>query len=208
MPPRTSPPIGSSACSLDDYHLVAVHPSTFGKFGYLPPQDVRYYRFGAHSAYFHGADERALAAMAQACREGSYRPPDYRIFQFFPNLVAVHFEAARNWFVLVQQYVPLAHDRTLLRSWYMQAPFEPHHGSAGHNFLRRVVAPWLPLILPIYMRRITGEDNVVCERIQEVAHQVDGAPILGRHEERIGWFEETYAEAMGTLERPLAQAAQ
>ena len=89
--------------SLDDYHIVAVHPDTFGKHGYLPPQAVRYYRFGQHSAYFYGADDGALEKMAADCRRGSYCPTDYRILQSFPNLVAVHFEAARNWFVLVQQ---------------------------------------------------------------------------------------------------------
>ena len=81
--------------SLDDYHIVAVHPDTFGKHGYLPTQAVRYYRFGRHSAYFYGADDGALEKMAADCRRGSYRPTDYRILQFFPNLVAVHFEAGR-----------------------------------------------------------------------------------------------------------------
>ncbi len=41
--------------SLDDYHIVAVHPDTFGKRGYLPTEPVRYYRFGQHSAYFMAA---------------------------------------------------------------------------------------------------------------------------------------------------------
>jgi Ring hydroxylating alpha subunit (catalytic domain) len=183
--------------SLDDYHLVAVHPSTFGKNGYLATDSVRYFRFGAHSAYFHGADENALADMVRECRQGCYQPPDYRIFQFFPNLIAVHFEAARNWFVLIQQYVPLAADRTLLRSWYCPAPFKPAERGTTHRLLRIAAAPWLPLILPLYMRRITNEDNAVCERMQPQARHMRGRPILGRHEERIAWFEETYAQALG-----------
>jgi phenylpropionate dioxygenase-like ring-hydroxylating dioxygenase large terminal subunit len=183
--------------SLDDYHLVAVHPSTFGKNGYLATNSVCYFRFGAHSAYFHGADENALADMVSDCRQGSYQPPDYRIFQFFPNLIAVHFEAARNWFVLIQQYVPLAADRTLLRSWYCRAPFKPAERGTTHRLLRIAAAPWLPLIVPFYMRKITSEDNAVCERMQPQARHMRGRPILGRHEERIGWFEETYAQALG-----------
>jgi phenylpropionate dioxygenase-like ring-hydroxylating dioxygenase large terminal subunit len=98
--------------TLDDYHIVAVHPDTFGKRGYLPTEVVHYYRFGQHSAFFCGADDSTLEKMAADCRCGSYRPIDYRILQFFPNLVVVHFKAARNWFVLVQQYVPLSLDRT------------------------------------------------------------------------------------------------
>lgn len=182
--------------SLDDYHLVAVHPGTFGKNGYLGTDSVRYFRFGMHSAYFHGADENALADTVNACRQGCYQPPDYRIFQFFPNLVAAHFEAARNWFVLIQQYVPLASDRTLLRSWYCLAPFQPVDRGVAHRLLRIAAAPWLPLIVPFYMRRITNEDNAVCERMQPQARHMRG-PILGRHEERIGWFEDSYAQALG-----------
>jgi phenylpropionate dioxygenase-like ring-hydroxylating dioxygenase large terminal subunit len=183
--------------SLDDYHLVAVHPSTFGKNGYLGTDTVRYFRFGMHSAYFHGADENALAAMIDDCRQGCYQPTDYRIFQFFPNLIAVHFEAARNWFVLIQQYIPLAADRTLLRSWYCPAPFRPVERGMTHRLLRTAAAPWLPLIVPFYMRRITSEDNAVCEQMQPQARHIRGRPILGRHEERIGWFEDSYAQALG-----------
>jgi phenylpropionate dioxygenase-like ring-hydroxylating dioxygenase large terminal subunit len=191
--------------SLDDYHIVAVHPDTFGKHGYLPTDAVRYYRFGQHSAYFYGADERALTEMANECRSGDYRPTDYRILQFFPNVIAVHFEAARNWFVLIQQYVPVAFDRTLLRSWYFHAPFPPVDRSRTHWLLRRAVAPWLPLIVPFYMRKIVREDNAVCERVQSVARQINGFPILGRHEERIAWFEDAYAKALA--DAPAARPA-
>lgn len=183
--------------SLDDYHLVAVHPSTFGRFGYLRPDSVQYYRFGWHSAYFHGADESALATMAEDCAKGTYSPPDYRIFQFFPNLIAVHFEAARHWFVLIQQYQPVAHDRTLLRSWFAPAPFPPPRIEGGFSrFAHRIAGFALPYIVPFYMRRINREDNAVCARIQTTAAQIERPPLLGRHEERIAWFEEAYAQAV------------
>ncbi len=45
--------------SLDDYHIVALHPSTFGKDGYLKPENVHYARFGAHSAYLPAASRGA-----------------------------------------------------------------------------------------------------------------------------------------------------
>lgn len=184
--------------SLDDYHLVAVHPSTFGKSGYLRPDRVQYYRFGRHSAYFHGVtDHTALETMADACVNGSYVPPDYRIFQFFPNLIAVHFEAAGHWFVLIQQYQPVAHDHTLLRSWFAPAPFPVEKFDDGLAQLRhRIVGALLPYVLPFYMRRINGEDGAICEHIQQSASQIDDVPILGRHEERIAWFEEVYAQAL------------
>ena len=182
--------------SLDDYHIVAVHPTTFGKAGYLAPDRVQYFRFGMHSAYFHGADTSAFAQMVDECRRGGYRPSDYRIFQFFPNLVLVIFEVARSWFLLIQQYVPLAHDRTLLRSWVRPAPFAAPDGGLAEKWLRRLTAPFWPMILPIYMGRVIREDNAVCERQQQMVSQIHGFPILSRHEERIQWFEEVYSRVM------------
>ncbi len=180
--------------SLDDYHLVAVHPDTFGKSGYLSPDAVRYHRFGLHSAYFHGTDESGVLEMAEACRDGTYRPTAYRIFQFFPNLLASHLEGARNWFVILQQYVPIAVDRTVLRTWYFPAPFPTAGRGAIHGLLRRMAKPWLPLVIRRYIRKISREDNGICEQIQTTASQIEGRPILGRHEERIAWFQEVHQE--------------
>src|SRR5262249_4672708 len=141
--------------------------------------------------------------MAADCSCGSYRPTDYRILQFFPNLVVVHFKAARNWFVLVQQYVPISLDRTQLRSWFFKAPFPPVDNDWVHRALRQLAAPWLPFIVPYYIRKITAEDNRVCEQLQQVASQVHGFPNLSRYEERIAWFEEAYAAAVA--DRPFDQ---
>ena len=63
--------------------------------------------------------------------------------------------------------------------------------------MRRVAAPFVPFVLPFYIRKIFNEDNRVCEQIQTVVRQINGPPILGRHEERIAWFEETYRTVVG-----------
>ena len=178
--------------SLDDYHIVAVHPSTFGRQGYLKPEVVQYFRFGRHSAYFHQAVPSALAAMARDCRAGKYEPTDYRIFQFFPNLVLVHFEAAGRWYVLLQQYIPVATDRTILRSWLAPAPF----GSVKHLPWRRPVERIITGVVMHYVHQIGAEDNAICEQLQRTSHEVRSKPIYGRHEQRIAWFDEVYAGIM------------
>lgn len=185
--------------SLDDYHIVAVHPDSFGKHGYHPVEKTRYFRFGRHSAYFWGASEGVVNETAAQCRAGTYRPTDYRILQFFPNLVAVHFEAAGTWYVLLQQYVPVAHNRTLLRSIYRAAPFPPQDAGFLRTAMRKIAAPFLPWIVPLYLRKIVREDNEVCEQLQAAAEQIDGPMILGKQEERIAWFEENYAEVVGKI---------
>lgn len=180
--------------SLDDYHLVAVHPDTFGRGGYLDADAVRYYRFGPHSAYFYGGRDGDLEAMSAACADGTYRPAAYRVFQFFPNLLVSHVPTAGSFYVIVQQYVPVAVDRTLLMTRYYPAPFPAQDQGLRGNLSRRLLAPWIPLVLPMRTRKIVGEDNAVCERLQAVAGQTTGRPRLARHEERIGWFEQTYDE--------------
>jgi len=185
--------------SLDDYHLVAVHPKTLGKNGYLSSDVVKYYRFGRHSAYFYGADEQALLRMADECRNGTYRPHDYRILQFFPNLVVVPIKAIGNTYALIQQYVPIAHDRTLLLSIFHEAPFPTPDSNAAKAFARRLAMPLARVLVPMFVHKVALEDNVVCERMQSVARQLDTPQILGRQEQRIGWFEENYAEVVGEL---------
>jgi phenylpropionate dioxygenase-like ring-hydroxylating dioxygenase large terminal subunit len=182
--------------TLDDYHIVAVHPATFGKHGYLPTKDVAYHRLGYHSAYFHGGGGDILK-MADDIRRGDYHPTNYRIFQIFPNVLTLHIAAARNWYVLVQQYVPIAPDRCVSRCWYAPAPFPATDASRLDGLLRRLATPFVPYVLPHYIRKIFSEDNTICEQVQTVARQVRGRPIFGGHEERIGWFEDAYAEVVG-----------
>lgn len=185
--------------SLDDYHIVAVHPDSFGKDGYHPVEKTRYFRFGRHSAYFWGASEGVVNETAAQCRAGTYRPTDYRILQFFPNLVAVHFEAAGTWYVLLQQYIPLAHNKTLLRSIYRAAPFPPQDANFLRKVMRVAAAPFVPWVMPFYLRKIIREDNEVCEKLQANIGLVDGPMILGKQEERIAWFEENYADVVGRI---------
>jgi len=179
--------------TLDDYHIVAVHPHTVGRSGYMQADRVRYFRFGRHSAFF---ETDTLATMAAQCREGSYRPTEYRILQFFPNLVAVHFCAARNWYVALQQYLPLACDRSLLRAWAFPAPFPAQDRDWRDRLLRKFTTPLVSLGLRYQWPKVLGEDHAVCEQLQTIARQVEGWPILGKQEQRIAWFEEVYAEAM------------
>jgi phenylpropionate dioxygenase-like ring-hydroxylating dioxygenase large terminal subunit len=178
--------------TLDDYHGVAVHPTTIGKEGYLHRKDLTYARFGAHSAYLYTAEPQALEKMTAETRDGTFRSANYRIFQILPNLVITHFVADQPfWYCNIQQFVPIAPGRSATRSWIYPAPF-PAHRAWHVRWLRFLTEPIRRRILAYYLRRIFGEDNAVCERLQEVAHQIDKAPRLGALEERIGWFEESY----------------
>ncbi len=193
--------------TLDDYHIVAVHPSSFGKKGYLKQAIVHYFRFGRHSAYFPGAGNDTIASMAAECRDGTYRAKVYRIFQFFPNLTVVQLRASRSWYILLMQYIPIAVDRTLVRTWFCPAPFPIDDSSWLHRLLRRYIELFLPLFVRYYIRKITGEDHAICEQTQLVANQIDGWPILGLQEERIAWFEDSYAKAMAAAPTPRAKPA-
>lgn len=180
--------------TLDDYHLVAVHPSTFGKGGYLKNDAFRYFQFGKHSAHFMGSDE-TMAEMATACRLGNYRPRRYRIFNIFPNLAISVFDASPYWYAFVQQFVPLAPDRTIWRGWFYPLPVSGIETLLKRG-LRLLTEPVRAQIVRYYIRKIGNEDHTACERLQTVAHQVPGPALLGTQEERIGWFEDAYKQAM------------
>ena len=199
--------------TLEEYHLFAVHPATFrmlfsvhpsnfGKAGYLNPADAHYPRFGRHSAFFFKGKSGDLKAMAESCRAGTYQPSGYRILQIFPNLLINHYRVLQSWYVSITQYVPEAHDRTNVRSWFFQAPFAPQDRSWLHRLVRQISEPWLPFFVAPNLRRLTGEDHLVCERMQPIAGSILDPPILGGEELRIGWFRQAYQDVVSNLAPP------
>jgi phenylpropionate dioxygenase-like ring-hydroxylating dioxygenase large terminal subunit len=189
--------------TLDDYHAVAVHPSTLGRGGYVHRKDIGYFRFGLHSAFLNTAEPQAFEKMAAACRDGAFRPSCYCIFQVVPNMLMVLFRPdAQFWYCLVQVYDPVRHDRSLLRAWLSPAPF-----ATRHAWLRRLTDPVRVPIVRYYVGKIFREDNLVCERLQKASHQIDAAPLLGKLEERIEWFEESYRSLIEAGESFLADEA-
>lgn len=182
--------------NLDDYHIVAVHPGTLGKHGYLNPETMSYFRFGPHSAYFTTPDRTALETMAAECRAGEWRSADFRLFQVFPNFIVAHFMADHGfWYVIVLQHVAEGPDRTTMRSWFYPAPFP-----ADRSPIKRWTMPLTELVRPhlvgLALRHVQRQDHEVCERHQKVAHQMPGKRRAGAFEERAVWFEEAYREAM------------
>lgn len=181
--------------SLEDYHTVAVHPSTFGKIGYLKRESIGYFRFGSHSSYFTNSDPDAITKMADECRAGTWSSANYRVFHIFPNLAVSHFNSdGHYWHILVLQYVPEANNRSVMRAWIYPAPV-----AAPFTALERWTRPLTNLFRRFavrhYAMKVLQEDNEVCEQLQLAAGQVNSAPILGALEERIQWFEESYVKA-------------
>lgn len=195
--------------SLDDYHIVAVHPTTFGRKGYLRPDLVRYERFGRSSVYARSINPAAFHDMAAACANGSYVPVDYTILNFFPTtlmsqFLTVELFGRRHWFMVVTRYVALARTRTSVQVWLYPCPFEAPAGPLAHAVAPLVDAV-LPRIVGRYTRRVMNEDNAICEGQQAVAHQIEDEQRLAAHERRIGWYEEEYAHVLD--EPPAVPAA-
>lgn len=183
--------------SLDDYHTVAVHPRTFGKAGYMRRRDIGYYRFGLHGAFIGTSSPDELRRIAEACRDGTYHPTCYTILQIVPNVLMVFLKTDFDfWHCVVLLYEPVRHDHTTIRAWFYPAPFP-----SRHPWIRTLTGPMRTPLVRYRLAALLREDNVVCERIQRGAHQIERIPLLGGLEERIGWFEESYRTLMAA-ERP------
>lgn len=187
--------------AVEDYHVVAVHAPVWGKHGYLKREDIAYFRFGPHSAFFTHPDPDGLTRMADECRQGIWRSANYRVFHIFPNLTVNHFRADSGyWYVMAMQYVPVSASRSVMRAWYRPAPF-PSNRPWHDRWSRFFTAPVRHLMLRYYTRKVLGQDSSVCEHLQTIARQVDPSPMLGGLEERLGWFEDIYAAHAGTENR-------
>ncbi len=199
--------------SLDDYHIVAVHPTTFGKSGYLPTEILRYFRFGPHSAYTPGGTETTFDELVRDCRAGTYRAHRYRIFQFFPNLIvavarAIDYLGDGYWYLVVQHLVPEAHNRT--RSTFRITPLPFARAATPlRGLTRSMTQPFMVRSFTYFARRVQREDAMACEALQTVIGQADGPQKLALQESRIRWFEEEYARARaGTICAPRAMRAE
>ena len=188
--------------TLDDYHIVAVHPGILGKSGYVRRKNLSYVRFGAHSAYLKTTKAQPLETMVAACRDGTFRPSHYCIFHVVPNMLLVLFHTdAQFWSCFIQVYEPVRHDRSIMRTWVYAAPFE-----TDHTWLRTLTDPIRKPIVRHYLNKVFREDNTVSERIQKVAHQIDRPPLLGALEERIDWYEQSYRGLVDAGGRPAPQS--
>ncbi|MEP9352882.1 SRPBCC family protein [Xanthobacter sp. KR7-65] len=196
--------------SLDDYHLVAVHPSSFGRFGYLKKADVTYARMGRHSLYTTEKGDDPAARILAACRAGTYTAGDYLIVNLFPSLGVSQFYAVRlfgrTYFgIQIFRYVPLAHDRARLDAWLAPAPMAPRR-TGFWGVVDRVAEAVVYRVVPYYARQVAAEDQAVCAAQQTVAKQIDGQQrISPAFEGRIGWFEEVYAAETRAAETRAAE---
>ncbi len=183
--------------SLDEYHTPAVHPRTFGKQGYVRRDDIAYFRFGLHTAYVNSTRLENIEQLARRCRKGTFYPTCYTIVQFVPNVLMAFLRTDFDHFhCIVLLYEAVRHDLTNVHAWLHPAPLPQ-----GRSRLRAVADTVRSSIVRRYVAMVLREDNLVCERLQAVAGQVGGPPLLGRLEERIGWFEESYRALMAAHER-------
>jgi phenylpropionate dioxygenase-like ring-hydroxylating dioxygenase large terminal subunit len=186
--------------NVEDYHPATIHQSTFGKEGYFKLKDVSYFRYGWHSAFFFNPAPDGLTTMAAACRTGTWKSQNYRVFHIFPDLTVSHLRAHwENWFIVLVQYRALSPTRSEMNAWFYPAPFAPRAAIPWYDRLTRPLSNLIRrMIMPYFVRMVLGEDNAICERQQAIARQLSSAPILGALEERLAWYEEAYAECMQT----------
>lgn len=185
--------------TLDDYHLAAVHPTTFGKIGYINRADLTYHRVGHHSAYFATANGPSVEAMADECRRGVFRPSSYRIIQLFPNLlisqgVLITIRGTQVWRSAVQHMQPTGPGSCRVRTW---GKIDIPRDGKGPHPLAGLATPFLRKLARHYGRIILAEDATTCENLQRVVGQIDRPTVYAASEERVRWFDETYADVAG-----------
>ncbi len=182
--------------TLDDYHAPYIHASTArSSGGHLDPREITYRQFGAHSCFLMTSDTRAFDRMVAGCRDGSYGASHYSIFQIFPSLVvSLSCSDNDNWHCCFQQFIPQAHDRSLLRAFVYPSPLSAYR-SRYARVTRLLTDPIRNRLALLVFRRISREDRDACERLQEI-HRTGTVPQLGGLERRIAWFEKTYRDAM------------
>ncbi len=184
--------------SLDDYHATAIHPTTFGKNGYLHKNEFNYTRFGAHSALTMGEQFKDANAVVSAFRLQAFhlQKSNYVIFQFFPTFIVAFIPVGKLFgddycYLLIQHFIPQARHKTRFHTRFFLMPFKRRGG-----FLRRMVrlftVPIVNKLFKHFMIKVNKEDNQVCENMQKVSDQIHSDMLTSALEQRLSWFENIY----------------
>lgn len=175
--------------TLDDYHLVQVHPATFGSSGYLRPESFCYFINRQHSALIINKEksisEEWLGLFLEKCSRGIVSLESYFIFQIFPNIVLGAIEQNDQWFIFLIRYASIAVDRTVVTAWLFCAP-----GQA------KIVSQDACSAAGDLQTEICYQDKCAAEHLQSTIGQSNAFPLLGIVERRISWFEDAYREFM------------
>ncbi|MFO1080059.1 MAG: Rieske 2Fe-2S domain-containing protein [Reyranellaceae bacterium] len=175
--------------TLDGYHNVAVHRAPRNHRN----SDFQYARFGLHSAHIGGQHQTFSAMVEQCAADGrAYNPNGYRILNIFPDLAVSIFAARPCWYAAIQQFVPLTAGRSLWRGWVFRTVFPVRLRNLAERLAQPVPEPIRAHLVRRGLERIANQDHEACERLQEVAAQAGGNPLLGAQEERLAWFQEAY----------------
>lgn len=170
--------------TLDEYHIVAVHPKSFGSGGWLSPGQFRYEDDGNGDAMILkrgglgaiGADD-----VVRAVAEGRSLPVDYAIYHYFPDLL-IGFVAGRV--VMITRYEAMAVGETRVRTYLFD--LLPPDGKPLSAQKRQAMAG--------YVRTVLEEDRDMVERWNRGMRQSWQAPLYGWQEQRLLHFERSWQE--------------
>jgi phenylpropionate dioxygenase-like ring-hydroxylating dioxygenase large terminal subunit len=169
--------------TLDEYHITAVHPKSFGSGGWLQPGQFRYQVDGTHHAMVlkrAGLGDIDADAVVRAIADGTPLPVDYAIYHFFPDFL-VGFVAGR--IVMVTRYEAIDVGETRVRTYLFD--MLPPGGRSLTAQKRSAMANYVVTVLE--------EDREAVERWSKGLRQAWAMPLHGLQEQRLTHFERSWA---------------
>lgn len=170
--------------TLDELHIVSVHPATFGGAGPVREGTYRYFYQSPHSAMSLNNAE-GLAAEADLAAELTAGTLDftsgYRIFNFFPNFLT---SFLFKQYCIASVYIPVGPTTTTVRTFVFH--MGPEADSRDHS---RILS---------YFQGVLGEDHDLAANNQTVIKEMWTSPLYAKQEERLARWEQ---EMVGVLTR-------
>ena len=164
--------------TMDDYHLSSVHPTTFGAGGDAEVHRFFYQQDGRHSCFLRRRDpDWTFEAFWDGVRRGVADPTGYKIFNCFPcSLIATSADTCVAWVA-----APLGPTRTRVDLYLFGWAHKPFSDAAARKLID-------------FNIQVFHEDRRACEAWQTTVDQLAHPPVLGRLEQRVGWFRAAYAD--------------
>ena len=168
--------------TLDDYHVAFVHP---GSGWDIPVWGCVYERVGHHSHLLRRRTaDWTFPTFWEDIDRGEYEFRGHKIHQTFPNLLM----AAGQRMVLLTLFSPVGPGETEVEDIILDLQGD------------EVDDPWWDELTKGH-RQVSSEDKMAVETQQQTMAQFVRAPLFGKLETRVGWFQETYESLVGSEAR-------
>ena len=171
--------------SLDEYHIVSIHPQTFGSRGFLKESFYEYSSTKKNSGLFYhpNVEKKGRESyFGEISRKKDFENDSYSILYIFPNFQLI---SLLNTILVAQTFNPNSEKLTIQENVYFSS--KKRHKKSDSTIANQGIK---------YLETIFHEDVGINNHLQNNIANLKYKPLLGKQEFRIKGFQKNYSRSI------------